>query len=93
MRALGSFLLGKPWSGGQSWRRGFSAREGSGVFSTRIDAFLAARKAELVSAPVRALGSFLRDKSYTIKFYAERFSAREGSGVFSTQTSQEEDHG
>jgi len=38
----------------------------------------------MVSAPVRALGSFLRTPSLSALTPERSFSAREGSGVFST---------
>ena len=64
----------------------FSAREGSGVFSTCGQAEMQCAHNTLVSAPVRALGSFLLEMySKLVRSLVIGFSAREGSGVFSTR--------
>ena len=69
-------------------RQGFSAREGSGVFSTVIELWKAGQEWPSVSAPVRALGSFLPIVLIsTPEITSTGFSAREGSGVFSTARS------
>ena len=62
---------------------GFSAREGSGVFST-CPALVGDDRDGDVSAPVRALGSFLLAAGIALAIAFLSFSAREGSGVFST---------